>query len=193
MSACKVCFKSEGKLFACKGCKLAIYCSQNHATEDWPAHQSVCSTIGRAIPDWARPEHEDDPAFAAFRKPWDKVRDINTARWSQFHANTLVEEALTNAVDFAWNNNSGTAFYFIRFGSTPGQLVLVLNKVNLIRLMTDNGVVYVTNAASTLRQLGVPGIQRLSATVAQVIDQFRTTAQEKFGHPVKLMELSSGY
>jgi hypothetical protein len=51
MSACKVCAKSDGKLFACKGCRGAIYCSQDHATQDWPTHQSVCSTINHPTVD----------------------------------------------------------------------------------------------------------------------------------------------
>jgi hypothetical protein len=45
MSACKVCLKSNGKLFACKGCKEVIYCSLDHAAADWPVHQNFCSVV----------------------------------------------------------------------------------------------------------------------------------------------------
>lgn len=46
MSACQVCSKNEGPLFACCNCREAIYCSKQHADQDWVDHKLVCVKPG---------------------------------------------------------------------------------------------------------------------------------------------------
>jgi hypothetical protein len=188
MSACQVCSKDDGPLFACIVCREAIYCSKQHADQDWRDHKSLCMSIGRDIPAWTNPvDNEVAPSVAA----WRTVKDVDAAAWARFHRNTLNDEALSSAVDFVWNNNTGVAFYYIRFGSTPGQLVLVVNKVNMIRLIVENRTVYVTDNAGTSRQHGIRGVNTLSSTVANVTEEFKQAGKAKFGHLVQLVELST--
>ena len=188
MSACRICSKADGELFACKGCRQAIYCSQNHATEDWPEHQMVCSEIGRDIPTWT--SHLADGEMAPIVKTWFTVPDIDQEKWNIFHFNTLVDEGLSNMVDCSWNSNKEVVFYYIRYGTTPGQLVLVFNKANLYRLIVDRGAVFNTDNAGTARNFKS---HRVYECVGAVLDNFEKTMTAKLGlkHRMNFSELTA--
>lgn len=44
---CTLCGKEKGsgKMFRCRGCKIASYCCRAHAKSDWKTHQAMCKEV----------------------------------------------------------------------------------------------------------------------------------------------------
>ena len=44
---CTLCGKEKGtgKMFRCRGCKIASYCCRAHAKSDWKTHKAMCKEV----------------------------------------------------------------------------------------------------------------------------------------------------
>ncbi|CAL1699180.1 unnamed protein product [Somion occarium] len=105
--------KADGtRLFACSGCKIALYCSKECQREDWPSHRRMCGEIQRTASD---PRYRQDPP-QSLSSPIQQsappiINELNDFRKRIFPTLTLVtlnafsENSPIPLVPYGWEDN----------------------------------------------------------------------------------------